>query len=141
MVLAAFGTELPERELQANARMERRGVHIAELERLARSYDLVAEIRVTTIDDLRRLLRQGKLPIAFIDRTVFDLTPAQRVGHSIHHAKLHTVIPTRITSRYIRLHDPLAPHTTRRSIRLFRQAHELLGSPSVVCSKPEVGSL
>ncbi len=58
MVLAAFGTEVPESEIQANARMERRGVHIAELERLARSYDLVAEIRETTIDDLRRLLRQ-----------------------------------------------------------------------------------
>ena len=105
------------------------------LERLARLYHLVAEIQETTIDDLRRLLREGKLPISYIDRAVFEITPSQRVEHSIRHAKIHTVIPTSLTTRYIRLLDPLASHIIRRSVRLFQQGHELLGNLSLVCSK------
>jgi hypothetical protein len=67
MVLAAYGQQVSESELQAQARREQRGVHIGELERLARLHDLMAEIQETMIHDLRRLIQEGKLPIASID--------------------------------------------------------------------------
>src|SRR5258708_6842515 len=78
MVLAAFGTDVEERALEAEAKLERRGTLIDELERLARQFNLAAEIQETTVGDLRRILDEGKLPIAYIDRALFDLTPAQR---------------------------------------------------------------
>ena len=139
MVLAAYGQQVSESELQAQARMEQRGVHIAELERLARLYNLVAEIQETTIDDLRRLLQEGKLPIAYIDRAVFEMKPSERVAHSIRHAKIHTVIPTGVTARYVRLLDPLESHFVRRSIRRLQEGHEPLGSLCVVCSQAGEG--
>jgi ABC-type bacteriocin/lantibiotic exporter with double-glycine peptidase domain len=83
MVLAAYGTQVTEREIEAQTRLVERGVHIAELERLTHRYKPVAEVRETTISDLRHLVEQGKLPIAYIDRSVFDLTPRQREKHSI----------------------------------------------------------
>src|SRR5262245_22879132 len=88
-VLAAYGQQVSEGEVQAQARIEQRGVHIAELERLARLYNIVAEIQETTIDDLSRLLREGKLLIAYIDRAVFEMTPSQRVAHSHRHPYRH----------------------------------------------------
>lgn len=137
MVLAAFGSHVEERDLEAEAKMEQEGTLIDELERLARQQQLVAEIREATIADLRQLLVEGRVPIAFIDRAIFDLTPEQRAKHPLHLAKIHCVIPTRVTDAHITFHDPRPPRATRRSIELFRQAYQRLGSYSVVCSRPE----
>jgi len=75
MVLAAYGLLVQESELESHARMEVRGTLIDELERLARLYGLAAAIEETSAEELRRILAEGKLPIAYIDRAVFDLTP------------------------------------------------------------------
>ncbi|GEM_PF-1617536 len=139
MVLAAFGTDVTERTLEAAASLEKRGTLIDELERLARQFNLVAEIQETTVDDLRRILDEGKLPIAYVDRAVFDLRPPQRLRHFLQHAKIHTVIPSRVTDTFITFHDPLPPsRIVRKSIRLFQQAHGILGNHCVVCSKPKL---
>src|SRR6266571_2622238 len=68
MVLAAYGTHVPESELEARAGMTPKGTPIDELERLARQFGLVAEMQEATVEDLRRILAEGKLPIALIDR-------------------------------------------------------------------------
>jgi hypothetical protein len=75
MVLAAYGRHVQESELEAQARMEPKGTRIDELERLARQYRLVAEVRDTTVEELKGVLGEGKLPIVYIDRAVFELTP------------------------------------------------------------------
>jgi len=137
MALAAFGSKIAEEALEAGTRMERGGTRIDDLERLARRFDVVAEIQCTTVEDLRRLLAEDRLPIAYIDRAVFDLTPRQRSMHSIRGAKIHTVIPIRVTGTSVWLNDPMRPRIIRKSIRLFQLAHRLLGSLCVVCSKPK----
>jgi hypothetical protein len=118
MVLAAFGTIVEEHALEAEARMEKRGTLIDELLRLARQYRLGAEIQVTTVGDLHRILAEGRLPIAFIDRAVFDLNPRQRSEHRLRDAIIHTVIPTRVTAGRITFHDPLPPCIARKSVRV-----------------------
>jgi hypothetical protein len=137
MVLAVYGTRVSERILAAQASVQERGTHIDELERLARRFHLVAEIQETNPRDLRRILAEGKRPIAYIDRAVFDLTPRERSRHSLRIAKIHTVIPIRVSARSITFHDPRPPRITRKSLRLFRRAHRLLGSYCVVCWEPE----
>jgi hypothetical protein len=135
MVLASYGMHVQERELEAQVRMEQRGTPIEELERLGRRYGLVAEIQDATVGRLQQILREGMLPIVFIDRAIFDLTPAERTRHSIRNAILHNVIPVKITDTSVTLHDPLFPQVMRRSLRLFRRAYEGLGGRCVVCSK------
>lgn len=136
MVLAAYGTYVQEGELEAQARMVPQGTPIGELERLARQYGLVAEIQDTTVRGLRHLLAERKLPIAFIDRAVFELTPAERARHSIRNAIMHNVIPVKITDTSVTLHDPREPRVTRKTMRLFRQAYEGLGGRCIVCAAP-----
>src|SRR2546423_1092015 len=104
MALAAYGTHVQESELEAQAKMVPKGTPVDELERLARHFGLVAEIRQTTVEGLRDILAEGKLPIAFIDRAVFELTPAERAHHSIRDAIIHNVIPVKITQRSVTLH-------------------------------------
>ena len=135
MVLAAFGSPIAESTIEAEAHMEEDGTPIEELERLAGQHGLGVEIQETTLEDLRRILAQGSLPIAYLDRAVFDLNPRQRASHSLRQAKIHAVVPTRVTEFYITFHDPLPPRVARRSVRLFRQAHGMLGNYCVVCSQ------
>jgi len=137
MVLAAYGTDVAESVLEGQTRMEPGGTEIGELERLARQYGLVANIQVATVDVLQQLVAEGKFPIAYIDRAVFDLSPAQRIHHSLRDAKIHVVIPARITAATVTYHDPLSSHVIRKTIRLFRRAYDCLGSHCIVCSKPE----
>jgi ABC-type bacteriocin/lantibiotic exporter with double-glycine peptidase domain len=138
MVLAAFGTDIQENKLESQARLEEDGTEIGELERLARQFGLVAEIQEATVEQLRQFLATGKLAMAYIDRAVFDLTPHQRAKHSLRAAKIHVVVPTRITAKAVTFHDPRPPaRIVRKSIRLFRSAYERLGSRCVVCSKPK----
>jgi hypothetical protein len=140
MVLAAFGMQIEERIIAAEARLEDRGTPIEEVERLARRFGLVADIQEPTIDEIRMLLAEGKLPLACIDRSVFDLTPQQRKRLSIRDAKMHMVVPSRVSAASVTFHDPLPPCITRKSIRLFRLAYERLGNTSVICSKPDTAS-
>jgi hypothetical protein len=136
MVLAAFGTEVPESLLEDRAHLEPQGTHISELERLARQFGLIANVEVATIEQLRQVIGEGKLAIAYIDRAIFDLTPRERTEHPLRDARIHTVIPIRITAAAVSYHDPLLPALLRRSMRLFRLAYERLGSYCVVCARP-----
>src|SRR5260370_1389602 len=77
MVLAAFGIHVAESKLEAEASMEEGGTPIEELERIARRFGLEADIQEQTVEQLRKLLAEGKLAIAYLDRAVFDLTPRQ----------------------------------------------------------------
>jgi ABC-type bacteriocin/lantibiotic exporter with double-glycine peptidase domain len=138
MVLAAFDRYVQESELEAHARMEPEGTRIDELERLARQFQLVAEIQETTVEELRWILAEGRLPIVYLDRIVFELNPRQRAQHSIRDAIIHNVIPTRVTATSVTFHDPRLPRVTRRTTRLFRQAFNRLGGRCVVCAKPVV---
>jgi hypothetical protein len=141
MVLAAFGTDVKESTLESQARLEEDGTEIGELERLARQFGLVADIQETTVEQLQQVLAEGKLAMAYIDRAVFDLAPMQRADHSLRAARVHVVVPTRVTAATVVYHDPLPPgRIVRKSIRLFRSAYERLGSHCVVCSKPEGSS-
>jgi len=137
MVLAAFGMHVAEGDLEAEARMEEGGTPIEELERLARQFGLVADIQERTVEQLRQLLAEGKLVIVYLDRAVFDLTPRQRATHPPQDAKVHAVVPIRVTGASIAFHDPLPPRVTRRSLRLFREACQLFDNACVVCSKQE----
>jgi ABC-type bacteriocin/lantibiotic exporter with double-glycine peptidase domain len=136
MVLAAYSRHVEERELVAQARMERKGIRIDELERLARQFQLVAEIQQITLAELRSILAEGKLPIAYIDRVIFELSPRQRLRHSIRNAIIHNVILTEVSDRFVTFHDPRIPRITRKTTRLFGQAYSGLGGHCVVCSKP-----
>jgi hypothetical protein len=136
VVLAAYGTQVQEGELEARARMEPKGTRIDELERLARQFLLVAETQETTVEGLRWVLAEGKLPIVYIDRAVFELSPRQRARHSIRDAIIHNVIPTRVTAKSVTFHDPRLPRITRKTTRLFGQAFGSLGGRCVVCSMP-----
>lgn len=111
MVLAAHGTNVREAELEAHAKIETGGTPIDELERLARSYGLVAEIQDITVDGLQRILAAGKQAIAYIDRAIFNLSAAERRRHSIRDAIIHNVIPANITERSVTLHDPRFPRS------------------------------
>jgi len=137
MVLAGYGVHVRESELEAQARMDVKGMPIDELARLARHFGLVAGIQDTTVAGLRRLLAEGRLPIAFIDRAVFDLSPRQRARHSLRNAIIPNVIPVHVTARSVTLHDPRQPRVTRKTIRLFRRAYSGLGGRCVVCSMPK----
>ena len=136
MVLAACGTHIPESKIRAEARLESRGTPIDELVRLARRFQLMAEIRETTVEGLGRMLADGELPIAFIDRKIFELSPGERLKHSIRDATIHNVIPIEVTAKFVTYHDPLFPRVVRRTARLFGRAFRSLGGVCVVCSKP-----
>ncbi len=137
MVLAAFGSDVDESTLVDQAHLDPQGTRIDELARLARQFGLVACVQEVPIEQLRESIAEGKLAIAYIDRAVFDHTPRQRVAHPLRNARIHTVIPTRITAGAVTYHDPMPPARIRRSLRLFRSAYERLGSHCVVCSRPE----
>jgi hypothetical protein len=136
MVLAAFGTEVSEAAIEAQAAMAEKGTSIIELERLARWFGLVANIQEATIEDLQRILEGDSFPIAYIDRAVFDLSPQQRKTHRLGDARIHTVIPVAVNRSSITYHDPLYPSVTRRTVRLYLQAYSRLGGLCVVCSRP-----
>jgi ABC-type bacteriocin/lantibiotic exporter with double-glycine peptidase domain len=135
MVLVAFGSDVEESTLESQARLREDGTEIGELERLARQFGLIAEIHEATVEQLRQFLAEGRLVLAYLDRARFDLTPHQRAKHSLRAAKIHVVVPTRITAQAVTSHDPRPPaRIVRKSIRLFRSAYESLGSCGVVCS-------
>jgi ABC-type bacteriocin/lantibiotic exporter with double-glycine peptidase domain len=135
MILAAFGTKVAERVLESMADMEEEGTLIDEVERLARSFGLSAEIQDLAVHELQEILSQGKFPIAYIDRAVFELRPSQRGRHSIRDAIIHTVVPTRVTTGFVTIHDPRLLRPSRKTRRLFQQAYMSLGGRCVVCGR------
>src|SRR5438105_15751894 len=74
MVLAGRGMMVTERELVLRTQMEEGGVEIQELERLARALGLIATAREATAQQIRAHLRAGGDVIAYINRSVFDLS-------------------------------------------------------------------
>ncbi len=82
------------------------------------------------------MLAADQVPVALIDRAVFELTPAERAKHRLRDAIIHTVIPVRVTDRFVAYHDPRIPRVMRKTIRLFRCAYAGLGGNCVVCSLP-----
>ncbi len=137
MVLAGFEILVSEAQIHAVARMEVNGTAIDEVERLAHLFGIEAIIQATTPADLQRILSEGRWPIAYIDRALFDRRLSWRARHQVRQVKLHAVIPTRITAASVTFHDPLPPRVARRSLRLFRAAHEIIGNLCVVCSRRE----
>lgn len=140
MALAGYGRDVSEDAIAAEARLERRGTAIDELVRLARHFGLSAERITIKVEHLQDVLAAGSVPIAYIDRRIFDLSPAERKKHRLHFARIHTVIPVHVAERFVTYHDPLGPAVIRRTVRLFRQAFERLGGECVVCSKPAAES-
>ena len=59
MVLAAFGTDVDETELEIQARLEIDGTGIGELERLARLFGLIARARRRTSSNFASCSRRG----------------------------------------------------------------------------------
>ncbi len=137
MALAAFGTEVEEATIEAEAQIEEEGTEIGELERLARHFGLVADIEEVPVERFGQVFADGKILLAYIDRAVFDLPPAKRAGHRLRAAKIHVVIPSGVTAATVTYHDPMPPRITRRSMALFRAAFDRLGSRCVVCAKAE----
>lgn len=138
MVLAAFGTDVEEADLEARVHLEEEGTPIEEVERLARHYGLSASIPSATIEDLHSLLAAGRLPIVYLNRAVFGLRTLQQEHLAIRSYIVHSVIPVRITNSFVTFHDPLPPAAVRRkSIARFAHAHRHLGSVCVVCSRRE----
>jgi hypothetical protein len=137
MVLAAFGTQVAEAFLEADARMVEGGTPIEELERLARLFGLRAHVQQATVEQLRVVLAEGNYPIVYLNRTVFDLPSLHQLRLALTDPKLHAVVPTRISDRFVTFHDPLPPRITRRSIARFDRAQRFLGYAPLVCGKPE----
>jgi hypothetical protein len=135
MVLEAFDSRVEESRIEAEARMEEEGTEIGELERLARLFGRFADIQEVPVERLPELLEAEKWAMTYIDRAVFDLSPEQRTRHTLRGAKIHVVIPTRISADSVYCNDPLLGREIRRSLRLFRRAYEPLGNRCVVCSK------
>jgi ABC-type bacteriocin/lantibiotic exporter with double-glycine peptidase domain len=107
MVLAAHGARIAESVIEAEARMLPGGTEIEELQRLASRFGLVADIERVTAEQLRRILEEGKLPIAHINRAFFDLASLHRVRRAIRAPLLHAVIPIRLTQHFVTFHDPI----------------------------------
>jgi len=116
MVLAAFGTRVEESVLESRAPMEEEGIFLDELASLARQFNLVADVRDTTVEQLRDILNNDRFPITFVDRAVFDLAPAQRARHRLRDAIIRSVIPVKLTDRWVTFHDPLLPRISRKTI-------------------------
>src|SRR5438874_10790260 len=134
MVLAAHGTDVAESSIAAEARMVPGGTPIEELERLARHFGLTARIEPASINQLRVILAGGHLPVVYLNRTVFELPSLWRLRPAFTDPKLHAVIPTRVSDRFVIFHDPLPPRIARRSIRRFDRAQWFLRYETLVCS-------
>src|SRR5262249_44588410 len=131
------GNPIAESILEAEARMEEDGTPIGELERLARLFGLRAHVQQATVEQLRAVLAKGGYPIVYLNRTVFDLPSLHELRLSFADPKLHAVVTTRISDRFVTFHDPLPPRITRRSIARFDRAQRFLGYAALVCGKPE----
>jgi hypothetical protein len=90
-----------------------------------------------TVEQLRAVLAEGDYPIVYLNRTVFDLPSLHQLRPAFTDPKLHAVVPTRISDRFVTFHDPLPPRVARRSIARFDRAQRFLSYAVLVCGKPE----
>jgi ABC-type bacteriocin/lantibiotic exporter with double-glycine peptidase domain len=134
MVLAARGTMLPEAELQRRVRMEEGGTDLEELERLARTFGLVADAQAATTGQIREFLYARSHVIAYINRAVFDLPSLGDLTPALRSLRVHSVVPIRVTATHVTFHDPRLPAVVRKTIRRFEAAQRHLGSACLVLS-------
>jgi hypothetical protein len=132
MVLAGRGTMVTERELMLRIPMEEGGVEIQELERLARTLGLIATAREATARQIREHLREGSDVIAYINRSVFDLSGLTDLTPALRSRRIHAVVPIHATARQITFHDPLWPAVVTKTIRRFEEAQRHLRSACLV---------
>ena len=135
MVLAARGAHVEESDIEAEARLEEGGTPIEELERVARRFGLSAHVEEATINRPRAVLAEGNLAIVYLNRTVFELPSLRRLRRAMIDPKLHSVIPTSISGRFVTFHDPLPPRIARRSIQRFDRAQSFLHYAALVCEQ------
>lgn len=135
MVLAAYGTTVDEATLIGQVSIEAGGTSIEEVERLARLYGLEASITAAHVAQLRSLLQSEKLAIAYVNRRLFTRRDISNVRQSIRRALIHSVVPIRVTSRFVVFHDPLQSRPQRRSRHRFEAAHGFMGHVCVVCGR------
>lgn len=139
MVLAAHGTSVAESVIEAEARIVSGGTDIEELQRLARHFGLVAETQRATPAQLRAILAEGKLPIAYINRAFFDLASLRSVRQAIRSPLPHAVIPTRLSQHFVSFHDPGLVNVVRRSLARFDRAHHFFDYLTLVCYPTKPG--
>lgn len=138
MVLAAHGTHIAESTLESQAGMTPGGTDIEQLEGLARRFGVAAQIQHATVDDLRTILAQGKLPIAYINRAFFDLASLRHVRPAFLKPLQHAVIPICVSAHFVTFQDPLVAGIVRRSRARFDRAHAFLRYVTLVCEGPEI---
>jgi hypothetical protein len=132
MILAGRGTLVTERELVLRTQMEEGGVDLEELERLARTLGLIATAREATARQIREHLRAGSDVIAYINRSVFDLSRLTDLTPALRSRRIHAVAPIHATARQITFHDPLGPAVVTKAIRRFEAAQRHLRSVCLV---------
>ena len=132
MVLAGRGTVVTEAELEQRVQREEGGTEIDELERLARSFGLVATCQETTAGQIRSLLIADSDVIAYINRAVFDLRTLTTLVPALRSLCVHAVVPTLVTARHVRFHDPRLPEVVCKTIRRFEAAQRHMRSVCLV---------
>ena len=132
MVLAGRGTVVTEAELEQRVRREEGGTDIEELERLARSFGLVATCQEAIAQQIRDILNADSDVIAYINRAVFDLRTLTTLVPALRSLRVHAVVPTRVTARQITFHDPRLPEVVCKTIRRFEAAQRHMRSACLV---------
>jgi len=132
MVLAAKGTTLTEGKLRQSARMEEGGIDIEELARLAQTLGLHTVVQRAPAGQIRELLRTDNHVIAYINRSVFDLTTLDDLSPALRRLQVHAVVPVHVTASHVAFHDPRLPAAARKTVQRFEAAQRHMGSACLV---------
>jgi ABC-type bacteriocin/lantibiotic exporter with double-glycine peptidase domain len=96
MMLAHCGITVAEEELVQQTTLQADGTSFEEVVRLARQYQLSAEIRRLDLEETTRLFNHDSWAIAFVDRGVINGVSG-----------IHAVIPIGVSRWYVTFLDPL----------------------------------
>ena len=121
MILAHHAVKVSEEELVRSAAMDEGGVDIEELARLARRFDVPAEVRPILLDEIAELQTHNRWAIVYLNRLPLD-----------HVFSVHAVIPLRVTTHFVTILDPRVGER-RLSRRKFEAARRYLSFYSVIC--------
>lgn len=133
MVLAGRAIVVAETDLEQRlSRKEAGGTAMVDLQRLAGSFGLAAEIQEANVRQISNMLLIGCDVIAYINRAVFDLHRLTDLTAALHSGIIHAVVPVRINKRHIQFHDPLVPATIAKTIRRFEAAQKHVRSICLV---------
>lgn len=127
MVLGYHGIAVAESELRRQASFLPGGVHITEVERLARAYGLRANVRKVTPTAIGEFIAKGSYSIAF------GLFP--RVGELAFHA----VVPVKVSKSFVTVLDPLLGEC-RLLRNEFTAARRWQSHLAVVADRPQSSS-